>query len=87
MPAKPRKKQNGVSICVSFILLLVHAEDAVHLDEGFVVLGAELDQLPGRLHVVQHGMDIGKKDGDLTARLQKVGNLASRTTEGSSAKA
>ncbi len=41
----------------------------------FVVLSPEHEQLPGRLHVVQVGVQIGEEDGDLAAGVEEVGDL------------
>lgn len=40
-----------------------------------VVLHALLEELPGRLHVVQVGVEVGEEDGHLAAGAEKVGDL------------
>ena len=41
----------------------------------FIVFGSELQELPGRLHVVQVGVQVRKQDRHLASSIKKVRNL------------
>ena len=45
------------------------------LDDGLVVLCPQLEELPGGLHVVKVGVEVGKENGNLAAGHEEVGHL------------